>query len=403
MRICKIWDAEYPWDIRVEKVARALTGAGHEVHLVARNRDDRALVESLPEATVHRLRPLPRLGRRLSNASMFPAFFNPRWLEAIQRTARDTRAELILCRDLPLAPTALRVARRLRLPVVVDLAEDYPGLLSQLYNLRDFRPHNLLVRNPWFAAILERSVVQRADGILVVAEEAAARIQTLGAPASRIALVGNTPTRERIEAIHPQLDRDPPAQGPLRLVYLGLLETARGVELMLRGMRALKDAGDNVSLDLFGMDAGDQWQTLARNLGLTSVRFHGYVPHDHALARLPGFDVGLMPHHVSRHIRTTLPNKLFDYMAAGLPILATDAAPVRRILEEEACGIVFPDRDVPAFVAGVRRLRDPVLRRDMARRGRLAVETRYHWDRDRDRLLGFLAAVRGGVSQMDQT
>ena len=37
MRICKIWDADYPWDVRVEKVARSLTEAGHEVHLVARN------------------------------------------------------------------------------------------------------------------------------------------------------------------------------------------------------------------------------------------------------------------------------------------------------------------------------------------------------------------------------
>ncbi|HEY8506873.1 MAG TPA: hypothetical protein VIL32_00870, partial [Steroidobacteraceae bacterium] len=78
MIVCKIWDSEYPWDVRAEKISRALTDAGHEVHMVARNRDGRPLVESLPECTVHRLAPLPALGRRLNAASMFPAFFNPR-------------------------------------------------------------------------------------------------------------------------------------------------------------------------------------------------------------------------------------------------------------------------------------------------------------------------------------
>src|ERR1700741_3616036 len=90
MMICKVWDADYPWDVRVEKVARSLTDAGHEVHLVARNRGRLSRYEQLPEAHVHRLRPLP-IGRRLDSATMFPAFFNPRWAAAIIGTARQTK------------------------------------------------------------------------------------------------------------------------------------------------------------------------------------------------------------------------------------------------------------------------------------------------------------------------
>src|SRR5690606_13666302 len=59
MRICKVWDAEYPWDVRVEKIARSLSEAGHTVHLVARNRDRRPTEEQLEECHVHRLAPLP--------------------------------------------------------------------------------------------------------------------------------------------------------------------------------------------------------------------------------------------------------------------------------------------------------------------------------------------------------
>ena len=114
MRICKVWDAEYPWDVRVEKIARSLSEAGHTVHLVARNRDRRPTEEQLEECRVHRLAPLPPvLGAAANAASMFPAFFNPRWVGLILRTARRARADLILCRDLPLAPTAHWVAQRL--------------------------------------------------------------------------------------------------------------------------------------------------------------------------------------------------------------------------------------------------------------------------------------------------
>ena len=98
MRICKVWDSEYPWDVRAEKVALALTSAGHEVHMVARNRSNRPLREELPECTVHRLAPLgvaegSTLGGKISDASMFPAFFNPRWLRRITQVAAETKSE----------------------------------------------------------------------------------------------------------------------------------------------------------------------------------------------------------------------------------------------------------------------------------------------------------------------
>src|SRR5688500_12032442 len=114
MRICLVWDAEYPWDVRAEKIARSLTTAGHDVHLVARNRHGRALEERLPECTVHRLAPVSWLSRRLNAATMFPAFFNPRWINLIRGVSERIRADVIITRDLPLAPTSVYVGWRLQ-------------------------------------------------------------------------------------------------------------------------------------------------------------------------------------------------------------------------------------------------------------------------------------------------
>ncbi len=397
LRILQVWDHEYPWDIRTEKVCHALTMRGHDVALTARNRPRLALRETLPEATVYRLRPRPRLGRRLDAALMFPAFFNPIWIAHIGRTARAVRADVILCRELILAPTALLLARRLGLPFVLDLAEDYPGMLMQLYNRRDFRLINLVVRNPLLAGAIERWCVRRADGVMVVSEAAADRVRRLGA--GRTALVGNTPTADRI-AMLGGLDRPAPdAASPLRLVYLGLLETARGIDLALEAMSLLAADGAPVVLDLIGADHGNHFAERARSLGVADrVRFHGFVPHDDALRLMAKADVGLMPHRVSRHIRTTLPNKLFDYMAARLPVIATDAAPVRQVLETEGCGLVHPDRDAEALAQRVRLLLDPDRRIAMGRAGRRAVERSYNWSTDAARLCEFIEGIHSQIA-----
>ncbi len=57
LTVCHVWDGEYPWDVRVEKISRALTDAGHAVHLIARNRRGDPVTERRSEAVVHRLVP----------------------------------------------------------------------------------------------------------------------------------------------------------------------------------------------------------------------------------------------------------------------------------------------------------------------------------------------------------
>src|SRR2546423_14908995 len=80
--VCKVWDADYPWDVRVEKVCRSLRRA-HEVHLVSRNTRRRSRYERYDGIHVHRLPVLPWLPPRASAALGFPAFFNPLWLRTI--------------------------------------------------------------------------------------------------------------------------------------------------------------------------------------------------------------------------------------------------------------------------------------------------------------------------------
>lgn len=406
MNICKVWDAEYPWDVRVQKVCEALQEAGHDVHLAARNRDDDPLVEDLPEATVHRMRPWGWLGSSLDEASQFPAFFNPRWMKLIEETAEAADADVILCRDLPLAPTSHLVARRLDLPVVLDMAENYPAMIRDLWTTGTRRPWDVAVRNPKLVEFVERWTLPRMDRIIVVVEESRRRlVNELGIPDEKITLVSNTPSRTRLDGAGANGDGTTSGSGPdgeeereLEVTYLGLMEKARGVSELIEAAARCRRRGLPVTLSLIGDGQDlDDFVEQARDLGMdrSAARFHGYVENDRALDRIARSDVGVIPHHAYESWNTTIPNKLFDYMAAALPVVASDADPVERVLRETGAGIVFEDRDADDLADALERLHEAGEggRREMGRSGREAVRDEYNWELDASRLTSALEAA----------
>lgn len=398
MRILKVWDGEYPWDVRAEKVCKALTEAGHEMHMVARNRRRDPTLERLDECTVHRMRPWPWMGETLDAASQFPAFFSPRWLRLMHRTGSAHKVHVVLVRDLPLAPAAVWVGRRLGVPVVLDMAENYPAMIQDLWTTGSTKPGDFFVRNPRAVSAVERWVLKRVDHVLVVVEESQDRLVQLGVSKNRISIVGNTPSKGRVEefgriksAASPgnSDSKDWGAASTFRLVYLGLMEEARGVGLVIEAVAEARSAGAPVTLELIGDGRSlPRFRQQARELHLEgdAVRFHGYLPYQQALTLVAGCDAGLIPHFANESWETTIPNKLFDYMSLRLPVIASDVAPVARVLHETGAGVTFRDRQLGDLTEVIRSLHADPERLKMGDAGVRAVKDRYHWERDALRL-----------------
>jgi glycosyltransferase involved in cell wall biosynthesis len=401
MRILKVCDGEYPWDVRAEKISHALTDGGHAVHMVARNRDRRASREQLPECTVHRLAAWSLFGTRLDAASQFPAFFNPRWLELIRRVAREERCESILVRDLPLAPTAIAVGRMLRIPVVLDMAENYPAMIRDLWTTASVRFGDAVVRNPRAVEAVERWTVARADHILVVVEESRDRlVSELGVAAERITVVGNTPSLDRLEPLaEGSRARHSPPVGtrPLEMVYLGRLELARGVGTAIEAVARCRDRGVPVRFSVIGDGrARAEFVAVRDRLGLgeDEVRLLGFIPYQDALRIVSGADVGIIPHFANESWNTTVPNKLFDYMAAGLCVITSDARPAKRVVEQEGAGIWFESGNVESLAQVLERLWREQDAAAYGHRGMRAIRDRWHWENDARRLLGVFTALQ---------
>ena len=379
-RVLYVWDADYPWDIRTEKVCRTLATAGYEVGIVARNRAWQQEREALPEGVVYRMRPWRLVGRRVDGLLGFPAFVNPRWITHLARGIRRHRPAVLMVRDLPLCPTAVWVCRWFRLPVVLDMAENYPAMIKALWEAGRTGPWDWAVRNPRAIAAVERYCLPRVDRVIVVVEESADRIAALGVPRDRIAIVSNTPPRSRAASA---VVRQKPAGDGLVVVYLGLMEVPRGVGDAIEAVARLARSGRPITLRLIG-DGRDRplFERQAADLGVAGrhVEFLGAMPNRAALDAVAEADVGLVPHYADDSWNSTIPNKLFDYFAAGLPVVTSDAIPAARVVREAEAGLVYRSQDAGDLAAQLERLRDQALRARLGEAGRRAVLERHNWE-----------------------
>lgn len=407
MKVLKIWDSEYPWDVRAEKFCKALTNAGHTVYMTARNRQWGPVEEVRRECTVHRMSPIPILGRNIDAALQFPAFFNPRWIRLIRKIGQQHSIDLILVRDLPLALTAISAGRSLGVPVVLDMAENYPAMIRDLWSTGTTRFGDCLIRNTRAVAWVEQRVISQVDHILVVVEESRERLIDIGVPAGCITVVCNTPERERLKDSVPiwELsercsrngfsfydDYSSDSTDELRLVYIGLMEEARGVAQVIDALAILKDQGFYAKLDLIGDGRSiSNFRKKAKSLGLESdVIFHGFIPYQEALKMVALADVGIIPHFANESWETTIPNKLFDYMSLGLPVVSSDVTPVKRVLNNTGAGVTFRDRNPADLAMILTGLFNVELRYMMGKSGRTAISECYNWEIEMSRMIPVL-------------
>lgn len=397
MRILYVYDGNWPRGaIRVEKQTRSLTRAGHAVTLLSRNELREPREERHAWMTIVRLPTAPT--RALNRAVNFPYFFNPFWIWGIFSTARNMRADCIVVADLPLALTALWVGSALGIPVHYDMVEPYPEALRSNWIFDRLTGLDHLVRNPRLAELVELRVVRMADVVFVVSEESRQRAIRIGAAPDRVVIVGNTPENvEQLAASYPMPPALEPWRGRVIVIFTGILVGDRGLPTAIEAVKLL----ESVVPEIFFAIVGDgperpRLEQLVRQRGVGDhVTLLGWQPHADLPALIANSQIGLLPFYDCNHIRITLANKLFDYAGAGLPIVASDVPPMRRVLEETGAGLLARPGSAEDLARKIKQLaRDPALRRKLGQRGQEAVRTRYNWSVDEERFLRAITPVR---------
>jgi glycosyltransferase involved in cell wall biosynthesis len=389
MDVVYLFQDPYPWDIRVEKIVVGLTQAGHSVHLVARNRGNERLHERLEDGLdVSRL---PRGFSRWDNYLWnFPAFFSPLWIGRVLQIIHRTRAAVIIVRDLPLAPAAWIAGLVTGIPVMMDMAENYPAMIESTWRFRGPRLIDYIVRNPRWLRRLERFVVPRLGAVLVVSEANERRVRALARRMPPIWVVGNTPRLELSgqHVRHPVVEMLNGHAG-LSLLYTGFLEHMRGLDVVVRALTELVSKKVRPLFVVVGDgESRPELEQLASTLGVREyIHFAGWVDQRYLPAIIAAADVCLIPHYATEHTDTTLPNKIFDYMAQGKPVIVTHAAALREIVEEVGCGVSYRDDQPQQLAERISILVDPAQRQRMGDAGRAAVQEKFNWTKDLKTLL----------------
>lgn len=391
-------------DIRIVKFADTLAAAGHPVTVLARDAvsgDDprakhpyAAAAASRPSVQVRTVNPPD--ASRVRRAASTPYPFNPVWLRGIDRML-DEGCRLIIVRDFHLVPAAVRRAHRRGVPVLFDMAENYPALL-EAWRSEDpplTRVVNGVVRNIALARRVERRAVRSADRVIVVVPEHVERVARLGARPP-VSVVENTPVLEELLAAGSG-DTEPKRDGDLiDVLYTGEIHRGRGLDTVIEAARLLNTGSERFRFTCVGTGVQlEQLRADAFNCGVAeTVRFVGWQPD--LRPWLASTDIGLVPPHVTDHWNMTMPNKLYDLMAWGKPVVVSDTRPMRRVVEQERCGTVFASGDPASLATALRSLADPATRRELGQRGRSAVQRRYNWAGDSAALLGVVDELLTG-------
>jgi len=395
-----VWDSDYPWDIRVSKICQTLISNGVEMHLVCRNKFRRPNEEIYGGIYLHRIPSIPVYYGKLNDILGFPLFFSPLWLNRIYTMAKLHSVNFIIVRDLPMALAAVAVGKARKIPVILDMAECYPELIRLIWRFEPIKIANYIVRNPFIADIVEQIVINTIDHIWVMIEESRVRLLRKGVHESKISIVSNTPVYKRFVNATPSFPGTMRKhEGDLVLLYVGFVNFSRGLDTVIESLSILVQKKKNVVLIIIGTGTAEQnLKDKAKALHVeNNVEFEGWIDNDTIPEYILSSDICLVPHHKCSHWGHTIPNKLFDYMAAGKPVLVSDVAPMERIVTENDCGLVFRSGSAESLAKNLVGLTDRELRDKLGQNGKRAVYSEYNWDKDSLSMLDSLKRLYNNV------
>ncbi len=249
-------------------------------------------------------------------------------------------------------------------------------------------------------------LVCHIGGAVAVTDHLAERLVELGVPRDRLLVAPDGFREARFAGMLPQaearaaLDLPPEA---FIVGYMGRLHTlnmGKGVDDLVSALALAADRPLHLMLVGGPQDMADAYRRQWIGLGLPPERFHslGQVPSAEVPRALAAFDVAAMPFPWTEHFAYyASPIKLFEYMASGRAILATDLPSTAAIVADGETALLVPPSDPAALAAAITRLYDDAgLRARLADNARKLVYERYTWAARAATIMAFIAAQTEG-------
>lgn len=284
---------------------------------------------------------------------------------AALRAARSVLRDLAAQQDVVLLhdPELLAATAGLKLPPVVwDVHEDTAAAVS----LKPWLPRPVRPVVSWMFTRVERLAETHFDLILAeYAYQDRFREQHLVVPN-----VNRVP------------DMVPPPDRP-RATYVGSITRARGADELIAAARQVAAKTDGaLKFQIIGPASDHVADALRNAADEGALEWSGFLPADQAMERLSGSMAGLSLLHDEPNYQVSLPTKVVEYMANGVPVVTTPLPLARELVEEVGCGVVVPFGDAAATAEAILELwSDPKRRQQMGAAGHQVAQERYDWSK----------------------
>jgi glycosyltransferase involved in cell wall biosynthesis len=355
-------------DVRIfHKECTSLAHAGYEVVLLAPHTRD----EILDGVQV---RALASSCRRLSRMTAGVA--------RICKKAFHEQADIYHLHDPELLPVGLFLAGCGK-TVIYDIHENVPLDIRDKEYLPSWSRSTISV----FADRIEQFCSRHIAALIPATASIAQRVSKFN---PRTVLVQNYP-----RVSESKVDHVPWNKRPSWVAYVGGLNAVRGGRELVRAM-GLLPRGLEATLQLMGPYSPQFRGELQHIDGWSRVCERGVISRSQVAEALAQSRCGLLVNHPIQNHTDSEPNKMFEYMAAGLPLITSDFPLWREVIQRERCGLTVNPLDPKAIAQAIEYiLTHDDEAREMGLRGHRAVEQRYNWCIAERRLLNLYSELLG--------
>lgn len=355
-------------DPRVLKEAKSLVEAGFDLTIIAWDRlgeysPIEKLQENLQILRIQNARSEFGLGiRQTSRILKF-------WGSALPHIQKLHPA-FIHCHDFDTLPVGVWYGWLHRIPVIYDAHEYYAELVKPRLSGIVGDLVYLSIR------ILESLFVRMVNAVVTVDENLAQRYRIHN---NKVLIIGHYPSTHFVTTTRKVLD-----DATVKLIYSGRLSQDRGIGTYLDIVKLLCDMNIPVHLSLAGSFLPKEEINYFNQdlLGIENfVSLKDWISYSEMPNLLLGADIGLAIYQPVPRYVAALPVKIFEYMAAGIPFIASDFPMIRDVVNANQCGALVPPGDAREAAKIIQGWwENPQQARDLGRNGREAILTRYNWE-----------------------
>ncbi len=369
-------------DARVMKEAQTLQAHGHQVTVNALWAPGLKFAETLTEGI--RVRRFRQWTREKLHLPLAP------WIELIAKITPalvGQKPDICHAHDLNGLMTIYLGSRLTRAKLLYDSHEFEDGRFT--YNQRQIHFKRKMKMR------LERWLVHRTYGVITVSDTIA----------SELARINGIPKPVVLRNVPPIFES--PATGRLRssagwsgdcpvILYQGGLQKGRGIEYLIKGVSMVPE----VYLAILG--DGPLKENIASLAKELAIEDRLYTPGELAWSTLLEFTLDgtvgtCLYENTCLNNYYSLPNKLFEYLMAGVPVLASDFPDLRQVVLEAQAGIVVDPSNSEKIAAAIRSmLSDRAKLAEMAANARRAALEIYNWEKESQKLLALYHEIQTG-------